>query len=329
MKTIYLAGGGTGGHVFPMVALAEILQLRECTTVLVALADRIDRKLMTQVEQEVEYQKLPRPGKGILRKTRFAAVAAYYVLYWLFRLNKWDQVVSSGGYGSVSIIMAAILRRLPVTVYEPNAVDGKVIRWFGRLPGVQVLRPLANLDVPLIRQKLWPSGAQLPEQDRNLLLVMGGSQGSVALNRMVLSLRSELLKQPQLKKIYWIAGEIGYDEVLQTVHDDRIEVVPFTHDVQSLLKRARLVIARAGAGSVLEFVLWRVPAVFVPLPWAADDHQRANARMAAARGWGGIVEESDPASLMIATKTLLSGPLPDCPASWKDANEIWAERCGA
>jgi len=326
--TIWLAGGGTGGHLYPLVALAEMLAEEGQTLRLVGLADRIDRQLLAASSLPVVYQKLSRPGRSLQRLLLFAGQLIMTLVGWLIRLRQGDRVVSSGGYGSLPILLAATLKRLPVTLYEPNAVDGKTVRILARIATPQIVRPLLDQTPPLIRRALFPGAVD----GRARLLVLGGSQGSRSLNHLLLEIWEKILDSGRFAGIDWITGDTGFAEVSEaTAKHKSVQVRPFCSTMQNLYQNATGAIARAGAGSVLELALWRIPAVYVPLPWAADDHQRRNAGQAQQRGWGIVCEESAGAAPLLSAIGEIGqrGWVAAPGYSWEISRQFWLDKVAA
>ncbi len=294
-NTYVLAGGGTGGHIFPLLALAEILSLdnKQNKFVYAAVAGRIDEDILKLVDFDVVYQKIGQPA-GLIGKISFLLALAYYVLLWLPTMRKASLLITTGGYGSVPAMVAGKLCRVPMIVYEPNAIDGKAARLGASWNNAHIVRPFSEKTPPLLRRSVLPANNLDIAQQRDALLVLGGSQGSLSLNKMFAQVAKELQKELQIKKIIWLTGQIGFDAIqAQFGNEDFVEIRAFSTDMQQLYNQTRLAVARAGAGSVFELAAWQIPAVYVPLPWSADGHQLGNATSAAAMGWGVVAEEKD------------------------------------
>jgi len=212
-------------------------------------------------------------------------------------------VFSSGGYIAAPAILAARWCGVPVVLHESNAVPGKVTRLLGRLCShVAVGLPEAAERLPRchpmltgtpVRQAFLASAplpAWVPAGEGPLVLVMGGSQGAVGLNRMVRPLIPELAAAGC--RLVHLTGSNDPE----AGHCNRAGVVerPFSDELPGLLQHADLVISRAGAGSLSELAVAGSPTILVPYPAAADRHQDANAAAAAAQGAAVIVWQHDP-----------------------------------
>jgi len=223
--------------------------------------------------------------------------------YW--RAARPQLVVGVGGYASVAGVAAAILRRIPVVLYEQNALPGMVNRKLARfsrgvllgfaeaakmLPQNKCVH-IGNLVAQTVRDIHWQS--HMPPR----LIVLGGSQGAQFLNETVPAACRKLKQAGHIFTVTHVAGE-GTDRVsaLTDVYRNAgidAEVIGFCHDMPELYAKGDLMIARAGAMSVSEAAVVGMPAIFVPLPYAADDHQRYNARSLESCGGAVIVDQDN------------------------------------
>ena len=221
----------------------------------------------------------------------------------LIRRERIGVVFSTGGYIAAPAILAARWCGIPVVLHESNGVPGRVTRLLGRLCSqVAVGLPQAAERLPHCRPRvtgtpvrrafLEPAAlpAWVPSGGGPLLLVMGGSQGAVGLNRMVRPLLPRLLEAGC--RVVHLSGSNDPDSG-QLQHPGYVER-PFSDEVPGLLQHAHLVISRAGAGSLSELAVCASPAILVPFPQAADHHQDANAGAAAALGAAVIVWQHPP-----------------------------------
>lgn len=308
---VLFTGGGTGGHIYPLVALAQELQARGHLE-RIAWAGRPEGLERSIVEEYGwEYHPVPaypfqrgqaggliRAGlrniKGIARATR------------LLHQHSVDVVIGSGGYVAVPVYAAARLHGVPYFIIESNAVLGVANRWFadharalfaafplrGRQPRTEVL-VTGN---PVRHEFCSPGRAPVPDEWRGktLLVVVGGSQGAEVLNTFMAEQAERLLAQHPELRIMHIAGVRGALELAQRLaHLPQIKVLPFTRELPALFTAAALVLARAGAMTLSELAYCGVPAVLLPFPHAAEDHQFANASSFAADGRA-LVVRHDP-----------------------------------
>lgn len=304
-----IAGGGTGGHVFPALALADIAR-RHWPHLQVSFIG---------AERGLESRLLPERGEQALFLTMHSVQGAgagqrLRVLLWelpraVLRIWKYWRaarpklVVGVGGYASVAGVVAAILRRIPVVLYEQNAVAGLVNRKLARF-SQGVLLGFAEAADGLPQHKCSYIGNLVPQAIRDIrwqshrpprLLVLGGSQGAQFMNETVPAACQLLKRTGQSFTVTHVAGEAaGRVETIEGIYRNAgidAEVIGFCRDMPGLYAKGDLMIARAGAMSVSEAAVVGMPAIFVPLPGAADNHQRHNADSLASCGAAILVDQ--------------------------------------
>ncbi len=303
MPTLLIAASGTGGHLFPALAVAEALPA-DWRVHWVGVPDRLETQLVPSRYPLHTVRAGGLQGRG-LRKlwNLLQLVLAVGPMRRLIRREGIAVVFSSGGYIAAPAILAARWCGIPVLLHESNAIPGRVTRLLGPLcTRVAVGLPQAAERLPRCHplvsgtpvRRAFLEPAPLPEWvpagNGPLLLVMGGSQGALRLNRMV---------RPLLPGL----AAAGCRVVHLTGHQDpdagqlRIDGVverPFSDELPGLLQHCDLAISRAGAGSLSELAVCGTPTVLVPFPQAADRHQDANAAAAAAVGAAVVVGQHAP-----------------------------------
>lgn len=326
--SILYVGGGTGGHIFPLYALYQWLcqsGVSGADSLFVGLRGRIDSAIYAELSVPHVLENLPQPA-GVAARLSYLLRAMIAWLRWLPRIRQYDCVVTSGGYGSLPAVLAARVRGVPTIGYEPNAVTGRTMRFIGPAALAQAARPFVNDAAPLIRTEVYPPLGHPTASDT--LLICGGSQGSLSLDKLMLAAMQDGLP-PGIKNVIWLTGSAGYDEVKAAVGADaRFEVAAYSANMAALYQRTRLAVARAGASSIFELAAWGIPTVYVPLPWSADDHQLANARAAAARGWGLVVEERAGVLALVSALRAAAGTViaPAIRPSAAAAHKYWTQR---
>jgi UDP-N-acetylglucosamine--N-acetylmuramyl-(pentapeptide) pyrophosphoryl-undecaprenol N-acetylglucosamine transferase len=342
---VLIAGGGTGGHVFPALALGTALAARGRTVGFAGTADGLEARVVPPAG--FDFHALPgrqARGGGALRVVASLAATARGVLAagGLLRAARPNLVVGVGGYASVATVLAARVARVPVVLLEQNTVPGAANRLLGRVasrvclgfaeaapffpagrsvhtgnpvrPDVLAGRAGARRDRPA-------GGA--PEPDGLGLLVFGGSQGAHRLNEALLHALGALdargtstlgqgLASPPLLAITHQTGaadlevvKAGYDRLGRPAR-----VIAFVDDMGAAYDAADLVVARAGAMSCAEITARGLPAILMPYPFAADDHQRHNAEVLARAGAALVVRDDAgaPAKLAEVLRLLLGDP---------------------
>jgi UDP-N-acetylglucosamine--N-acetylmuramyl-(pentapeptide) pyrophosphoryl-undecaprenol N-acetylglucosamine transferase len=303
MSRLLIAASGTGGHLFPALAVAQALPPTWQIHWL-GVPDRLERQLVPAAYPLHTVNAGGLQGRGLEKLINLLRLlASTWSVRQLIRRQGIRIVFSSGGYIAAPAILAARWCGIPVVLHESNGVPGRVTRLLGRLCSqVAVGLPQAAerlpgcrpriTGTPVRREFLEPAAlpAWVPAGAGPLLLVMGGSQGAVGLNRMVRPLLPQLLACGC--RVVHLSGSNDPDSgVLQ--HPAYVER-PFSEAMAGLLQHADLVISRAGAGSLSELAVCGSPAILVPFPQAADRHQDANAGAAAALGAAVIVWQHPP-----------------------------------
>jgi len=303
MARLLIAASGTGGHLFPALAVARALPA-DWTIQWLGVPDRLEQQLVPEAYPLHTVRAGGLQGRGLQKLVNLLRLlGATWSVRRLIRRERIQLVFSSGGYIAAPAILAARWCGIPVVLHESNGVPGKVTRLLGRL--------CTRVAVGLPQAAEWLSGCQprvtgtpvrqeflqaaalpawVPAGSGPLLLVMGGSQGAVGLNRMVRPLLPQLLACGC--RVVHLSGSNDPDSG-QLQHPAYVER-PFSDEMAGLLQHADLVISRAGAGSLSELAVCGSPAILVPFPQAADRHQDANAGAAAAVGAALIVWQHPP-----------------------------------
>jgi UDP-N-acetylglucosamine--N-acetylmuramyl-(pentapeptide) pyrophosphoryl-undecaprenol N-acetylglucosamine transferase len=287
---LLIAASGTGGHVFPGIAVAQ--KLPDYQIEWLGVPDRLETKLVPK-----EYPlHLIRVGGfqgkkfslGTL-KTIGGLIGGIFQVRKLLEQGKFDAVFSTGGYISAPAILAGYSLGLPVFLHESNALPGKVTRWLSpfctkvAVGFVATAKYLAKdrtiyLGTPCREQFLTPQPLDLViPADSPLIVVVGGSQGAVALNQMIRECVDAWIAAGAT--IVHIVG--GANAPQEASVDPRYIVLPFYENMAGLFQRADLAISRAGAATLNELMISRTPSILIPYPYAAEDHQFYNANVLA------------------------------------------------
>ncbi|MEM6791228.1 MAG: undecaprenyldiphospho-muramoylpentapeptide beta-N-acetylglucosaminyltransferase [Myxococcota bacterium] len=299
---VLIAGGGTGGHVFPMLAVADALRaLRDdVEIVFVGTGRGLEARLVPARGDRLKTLDVrPLRGAGITGFLRGVGRASGVLpeARALVAAEAPAVVFSVGGYAAGPVALAAWSLRIPVTLMEPNAVSGltnRILRPFIRRAYVGFPETVADYDprvVTLTGVPLRAGFTPAPYPGRYVphVLVMGGSQGALALNDTVPQALAACRRAGLAMRITHQTGR-GKDEAVRAQYadgpfaSDRVEVVPFIEDVAGALADADFVVARSGAGATAELCAVGRPGLLIPFPFAADDHQRHNAASLARSG---------------------------------------------
>jgi UDP-N-acetylglucosamine--N-acetylmuramyl-(pentapeptide) pyrophosphoryl-undecaprenol N-acetylglucosamine transferase len=299
-----LAGGGTGGHVIPALAIANELKKSYGAEVLfIGTARGIENRLVPAAGYPLQ---LVRVGalKNVSLMTRARTAFDLPRAVWSAgrMLNEFapDVVIGVGGYASGPAMLAAVVKHIPTLAFEPNVVPGFANRVVARfVSGAAVhfeetakyFRHAELTGVP-VRQAFFEIPPKLGGTPT--VLIFGGSQGAHAINQAMMRCLPELRRQAPGIQIIHQTGERDYNDALTAYRrlGPSAEVFKFIDNMPEAFARADLVVCRSGASTVAEITAAGKPAIFVPFPRAADDHQRVNAEALAKSGAAVVVEES-------------------------------------
>ncbi len=314
MRNVVIACGGTGGHLTPGIALAQNLEEKGYPAWLFISQKAVDSRLSRK------YPKLsfePMPGAPLIKTPLGLVRFAYGFIFSFVRSYRFfgkigaDALVGFGGFSSFGPAMAARARGIPVFIHEANRAVGKAVRFLAKrsnrlyLPEGVILDGISPEVIRNIGYPLRKEFRRIPKErarkqlgislhDR-LLVVLGGSQGAVALNRWVKNNLEDLAAEGI--STYCLTGmknESSGVVQLEGIGGQTItnRFVSFTDEMNSVLSAADLVISRAGAGAIAEIVRCRIPSILIPYPFAADNHQFLNGEFLERKG-GSIVCAED------------------------------------
>ena len=299
-----LAGGGTGGHVIPALAIAnQLKQTYGAEVLFIGTARGIENRLVPAAGyalQLIRVGALKNVSMLTRAKTAFDLPRALWDASRMLNEFAPEVVIGVGGYASGPAMLAAVVKHIPSLAFEPNVVPGFANRIVARfVSGAAVhfeetakyFRHGEVTGVP-VRQAFFeipPKSGGVPT-----LLVFGGSQGAHAINAAMFRCLPVLKREAPGIHIIHQTGERDYNDALAAYRGlgDAAEVFKFIEDMPAAFARADLVVCRSGASTVAEIAAAGKPAVFVPFPRAADDHQRVNAEALAKHGAAVVVEES-------------------------------------
>lgn len=321
-RPVLIIAGGTGGHVFPALAVAEVLRGWSVPVVWLGTPMGLEARVVPEAGIELETVTVRGlRGNGLWGwvKAPWMIARALIQAWRVLRRHRPRAVLGMGGYVAGPGGVAARLRRLPLIIHEQNAVAGLTNRLLARFAS----RVLTGLDAPFsgraaavftgnpIRAAIAALAEQPPIEAprRPRLLVIGGSLGARTLNRTVPAALS-LLPADDRPEVVHQAGERSLAVAREGYHVAGVEAAihAFIDDMAAAYRDADLIICRAGALTVSELAAVGRPAILVPLPHAVDDHQTANARFLVAADAASLVAEADltPQTLADRLKPLLA-----------------------
>jgi UDP-N-acetylglucosamine--N-acetylmuramyl-(pentapeptide) pyrophosphoryl-undecaprenol N-acetylglucosamine transferase len=343
--TIAFTGGGTGGHFYPIIAIAEALQdiVRENRLIEPALyylaPNAFDEKAL--FENQITYIHIPagkmRRYASLLNVTDAFVTLAGTITAFIKLLRLYpDIIVSKGGYGSVPTVIAARILRIPILIHESDAKPGRAnllaapwamkiaISFDSAAPyfSKKVQGKIARTGIPIRKalMRMEPEGARQYlglEYGVPTIFILGGSQGATKINEIVLSALPELVSfanvihqtgRDNLKSVQGVAGVVlGNNPLTSRYHPiDYLDSM----SMQRVASIADIVISRAGANAIAEIGLWKKPTILIPIPESISHDQRMNAYAFARTGAAVVIEEGNLTEHLLAAeaKRILTDP---------------------
>lgn len=309
---LLIAASGTGGHVFPALAVAQ--QMPDYKIDWLGVPDRLEQELVP-----AQYPLHTIPVEGFQQRLGLGTVRIFgrlvssvHQVRQLLKTEKFDGVFTTGGYIAGPAIIAARWQGLPVILHESNAIPGKVTRFFSPLCHAVALgfestsQYLPNaktiyVGTPVRANFRAAQQLELPiPEDVPLIVVVGGSQGAIAVNKLVRQCAPAWFNTGA-----WIVHLTGEnDPDTTTLQHPQYLQMPFYDNMAALLQRANLAISRAGAGTLTELAITHTPAILIPYPYAAEDHQSFNAASFADAGAALVFPQAELTPELLKSKVL-------------------------
>jgi UDP-N-acetylglucosamine--N-acetylmuramyl-(pentapeptide) pyrophosphoryl-undecaprenol N-acetylglucosamine transferase len=345
---VLIMAGGTGGHVFPALAVAKVLRARGVAVVWLGVPGSMESRLVPAQGIPIEWVNVRGiRGKGaltwILAPVRIANAVAQAM--GVLRRVKPRSVLGAGGYVSGPGGIAAWLMRIPLFIHEQNAIAGMTNRWLAKLAtqvleafpgsfgagvhasaiGNPVREDIAALAAPAQRFAEHVEERSTGRESSARLLVFGGSQGAQRLNA-VLPQALALIEPAKRPQVLHQSGERGFEATQAAYRNLGVaaQVMPFIDDMAKTYAWADLAVCRAGAMTVAELQAAGLGAIFVPLPIATDDHQTRNAGVMVKVGAARIIQERDLTAERLSA--IIAELIADKPALLKMAEAARAAR---
>lgn len=339
---VVITGGGTGGHIFPALAVAEALQRQSQHALTCHFIGNANRMEATKAPQAglpftgITFAGMPRAGSAFeklllpfrLITWLLAWIAATWQVHQHFKTLRPRAIFATGGYVTAPVILAGLLWRLPAFLHEPDALPGRVNRLFGRwathttvafgaaakhfppqrvnIVGNPVRKSLLNLPEAQAGYQHWFHDGMMKPAVRPVLLVMGGSLGATSINQAVLEALPTLINDMGLAVIHqvgdthWDAFQTNlktvgetWDGATRQASQHYYRPVAFIDAMPEALACATLAVCRSGSMTLSELNMAWLPALLVPYPQAAANHQWHNAQAVAKQGKAHVVADKD------------------------------------
>jgi undecaprenyldiphospho-muramoylpentapeptide beta-N-acetylglucosaminyltransferase len=313
MKKFILSGGGTGGHIYPAIAIADELKKRypDAEFLFVGANDRMEMQRVPQAGYSIKGLQIA----GIQRKLSlknlllpFKLLKSLYQARQIIQKFQPDAVIGTGGYASAPTLKAAQWLKVPYFIQEQNSFAGITNKWVSKKAN-KIFVAYQNMEKFFPKAKIQITGNPIREglttiQDKNknafesfsldenkfTLLVLGGSLGAKSINQLISSNLSFF--QENEVQILWQCGKFYYDEYKEK-QTEMVQVRPFIENMNDAYAVADVIISRAGASSVSELCVVGKPVIFVPSPNVAEDHQTKNAQAIADEKAAILIKETE------------------------------------
>jgi UDP-N-acetylglucosamine--N-acetylmuramyl-(pentapeptide) pyrophosphoryl-undecaprenol N-acetylglucosamine transferase len=308
---VVIAGGGTGGHLFPGIAIAEEFIKRDKQTEVLFIGTQkgIESKLLGHVGYElrtIDVEGIKGRGGKALVKGAYQIPQSMLQSRRILKQFRPQIVIGVGGYASGPAVLAAYFMGIPTAIAEQNAVPGITNRILGKFAD-KVFVTYAQTAASFSRSKVLLSGnpvraaftgarsLQKKEKDFRHLLIFGGSQGAMAINKSVVEMLPKLQKMKIKVGVMHQTGarEVESVRAAYARYGIQADVTPFIVDMADAYRKADLIICRAGATSLAEITAAGKAPILIPFPWATNDHQTKNAQALAAAGAAIMISEKD------------------------------------
>jgi len=341
---ILISGGGTGGHIFPAIAIANGLKekLKEVDILFVGAKGRMEMEKVPMAGYPIEGLWISGIQRRLTLKNLLFPVKLLSSLWKAARIVKAFQpnvAIGTGGYASGPLLKMAASKGVPTLILEQNSYPGIANKWLGRsvdkictaYTGMEKYFPADKIILTgspvrkniLQLQTGTAEGRQFfgLERDRKTLLIVGGSQGAKRINEAMAHIVEKVLATGI--QLIWQTGKPSLDmaekAVLNSTYRKRVKIVAFIHQMEQAYAAADLVVSRAGAIAIAEIVQVKKPAIFIPLPSAAEDHQTHNAKALVVKGAALMVKEKEAAEKLFG---LISNLMKDNEARDKMISEL-------
>lgn len=333
---VLIAAGGTGGHIYPGLAIAEKIKAENPGAEIIFIGSKVgmEKNIIPQYGYPIEYIRV----RGFERKASWETLVAIKGIFdglndskKIIKKHQPDLVIGTGGFTAGPLLLIASRRNIKTMIHEQNAYPGKTNLMLGkRVDRIAISFKEAETYFPQERIFLAgnPVRSEYHQINRNelrknlnlsesqkMIVIMGGSQGAGSINQSALAL-IEAYQERKDRVIYHLTGKDQYESIKNEVEklgmaaSDHVFIEAYNNEVHRLLGAADLVVSRSGAMSVAEIQAVGVPSILVPYPMAAGNHQEFNARVITDAGGGILIKDKEltGARLIQTVESLLEDP---------------------
>ncbi len=317
-----ITGGGTGGHIYPALAIARGLQERYQNIELLYVGTKkgLEADIVPKegiAFKTVEVEGLQRKLSLRLFSAGFKVTKGFIQAQSIVREFKPDIVIGTGGYVCGPVVLAAALRKIPTLIHEQNAYPGITNKLLGRfVDKIAVTFPESikyfsdQKKVEVTGLPIRPEVLQIDKQDgynklgldpaKKTILVVGGSRGARTLNQAMVQVIKDYQDRKNIQVIH-VTGNLDYQDALKRMSDQgismdnhgNISTIPYLYDMAYALNVTDLIIGRAGATTLSEITALGIPSILIPYPYASENHQEYNARALETKGAAIVIKDSE------------------------------------
>lgn len=311
---IIISGGGTGGHIFPAIAIADELRYRfpDCKILFVGAKDKMEMQKVPQAGYEIKGLWI----SGIKRKLSWQnlifplkLVSSLWQSFRIIKTFNPDVVIGTGGFASGPLLQVAAMKGKPTLIQEQNSYPGITNKILGKkvqkicvaYEGLERFFPKEKIVISgnPVRQDLTDSTEKKNDAliyfdldaDKKTLLVLGGSLGAKKINQLIANELENIIEKNI--QIIWQCGKLYFDDYTKFNENPNVKVFSFIDRMDLVYAAADIIISRAGASSVSELSLVGKPVIFIPSPNVAEDHQTKNASVVVAKGGAIMIKEKE------------------------------------
>ncbi|MBS4193898.1 undecaprenyldiphospho-muramoylpentapeptide beta-N-acetylglucosaminyltransferase [Lederbergia citri] len=313
---IVVSGGGTGGHIYPALALINTIKKQDINVEFLYIGTEKGLEANIIGREDIAFKAINITGfKRALSfeniKTIFRFLKGVHDSKKILKNFKPDVVIGTGGYVCGPVVYAAAKRKIPTVIHEQNSVPGLTNRFLSRYVNrvaicFEEVRPFFPADKVKLTGN--PRAQEVRDtksngilqsfglkEDVNTALIVGGSRGARPINDAVIKSLSQLSGKPY--QIIYVTGEVHFEEVSKEASllgtNENVAIVPFIHNMEEVLASIDVVVGRAGATSLAEITALGIPSILVPSPYVTDNHQVKNASALVNNGAAIMLEESE------------------------------------
>ena len=321
MKAL-ITGGGTGGHIYPALAIARGLQekFQNIELLYVGTKKGLEADIVPKegiAFKTVEVEGLQRKLSLRLFSSGFKVTKGFFQAQSIVGEFKPDIVIGTGGYVCGPVVLAAALRRIPTLIHEQNAYPGITNKLLARfVDKIAVTFPESikyfrnQKKVKVTGLPIRPEVLQVNKQEayvklnldpkKKTILVVGGSRGARTLNIAMIQVIKEYQNRENIQVIH-VTGNLDYQDTLKRISEQgismdnhgNISIIPYLYDMASALNVTDLIICRAGATTLSEVTALGIPSILIPYPYASENHQEYNARALETKGAAILIKDSE------------------------------------